>query len=65
MPRLEIEARVHRDGPRLVKLEGLETRKPDQPLPADRSSAWRWARFIGAAPRKCCCWTEPLAALDK
>jgi len=49
----------------LVRLDGLEKRKPDQPPPAARSSASRWAALAGAPVRRFLLLDEPLAALDK
>ena len=52
MPRAAIDTRVA-EMVALVKLDGMETRKPDH-FPAARSSAWRWRARWHGGPRFCC-----------
>src|SRR3954452_8646049 len=62
MPRLEIETRVA-DMVRLLKLDGLEERKPDQ-LSGGHKQRVALARSLARGPRVLLL-DEPLAALDK
>ena len=52
LPRSEISTRVA-ELIALVKLDGMEKRKPDQ-LSGGQSSAWRWRAHWRAAPGSCC-----------